>query len=147
MNQAVLMVLKEIVDWMQSPEGRAIPQVDGQPGRWMNKATELIHELEQFEKGEIITIKTTDLRATLEKIRALNQFKADAETDIGYLAETVYNLQNIGDPMKMLTKIMMGKLDLKALGLDIDRLQAISEKYAPATTAKLKALEESKPKK
>lgn len=30
--------LEEAIEWSESAQGRSIPQVDGQPGRWINHA-------------------------------------------------------------------------------------------------------------
>jgi len=44
-------ILREAVDWLQNtPEGRSVPQVNGQPGAWMNKAETALQSLSDLSK-------------------------------------------------------------------------------------------------
>lgn len=90
-------------------------------------------------------VRKEDLESWLAAIRESRQFKQEAETDIGWVAETIDRIQRVAaaNPMKILSKVMMGGQDkLKELGLDpanLERLEQIAAKYAPLTYARLKS--------
>jgi hypothetical protein len=88
-----------------------------------------------------VSISKFNLEWLTQQVKDFNQYKLDAEKDIGYLAEAVYNLQNISDPMKLVGKLLAGRLDVKGLGLDTDRMRQIAAKYAPVTYARLEEKE------
>lgn len=143
MSETAIDILKEAVQWLQNtPEGRAIAQVDGQPGSWMNKALTLIEINPQD-----VSISRQNLDWLTSQVKEYKQFRSDAEIDIGYLQESVWNLQNVGEPTKLIMKLISGRLDIRALGLDPDRLEAIAKKYAPAKYAELKQKEDEQSKK
>lgn len=91
-------------------------------------------------------VKADQLQAWLEKIKAHNALKSELETDIGYVAIALNNLTGIKNPMPLLMKLISGKITPAELGLDMDRIQAIAEKYAPVTCAKIKEDAEQKKK-
>lgn len=92
-------------------------------------------------------VKIVDLQKWLEQIKAFNKMKSELETDIGYVATALHNLTGIKNPMPTLMKLISGSLKPAELGLDMDRIQAIAEKYAPVTCAELKKKEAEKTKK
>ncbi len=86
-----------------------------------------------------VAVKKADLKKWLDTITELRAFKNDAENDIGWVVKSFYGVAVNGSPMKIISKLVMGKMDLKEI-IDPDRLKAIGEKYAPATMAELKNL-------
>ena len=90
-------------------------------------------------------VRKEDLESWLSAIKESRKFKEEAETDIGWVAETIDRIQRVAaaNPMKILSKVMMGGQDkLKELGLDpanLERLEQIAAKYAPLTYARLKS--------
>ncbi|MFZ1806886.1 MAG: hypothetical protein WBO10_01960 [Pyrinomonadaceae bacterium] len=89
-------------------------------------------EGEALAKEGYTLVKVTDLKWMRDKVKEGNQFKVDAENEIGWV---LANLHTIKDKLnfKTLTKLMAGQLDLKTLGIDMDRLEAIGKKFAPNT--------------
>jgi len=93
----------------------------------------------------ITVVRKEDLESWLSAIKESRQFKEQAETDIGWVAETIDRIQRVAaaNPIKILSKVMMGGQDkLKELGLDpanLERLEQIAAKYAPLTYARLKS--------
>lgn len=98
--------------------------------------------MQSAEDGAIVT--KAQLEAWLSKIKEYNQFKADAEVDIGYIAEALHNLTNLGNPGPLIMKLLSGNLKPEAMGLDVDKIVEIAKKYAPAKCAELAAKTEKK---
>ncbi len=84
-----------------------------------------------------VSVKKADLKKWLETINELKQFKTEAENDIGWVVRSFYSVAVNGSPMKLIGKLMMGKMELKEI-IDPDRLQQIGEKYAPQTMQELR---------
>lgn len=143
MSETAIDILKEAIQWLRDvEEDRARMAEESLPDApWMDKALTLI-EINPQE----VSISRQNLDWLTGQVRDYKQLKADAEIDIGYLQECVYNLQNLGDPMKLVMKLVSGKIDMKALGLDTDRLSAIAQKYAPAKFEELKERDAKKKK-
>lgn len=83
------------------------------------------------------------LEAWLNKIKEYNQFKAEAETDIGYIAEALHKLTNLGNPGPLVMKLLSGNLTPDKLGLDVDKIVTIAKKYAPLKCAELAKTEKA----
>lgn len=90
-----------------------------------------------IELEGMVSVTRVQLETWLEKIRAYNMLQIDLENDIGWISKAIDNIIHSSNPMKLVPKILMGKIDLKEIGLDEERLEAISRKYAPKTYEQL----------
>lgn len=91
-----------------------------------------------FDLTGKVVVSRDDLERWVARIREADQFKKDCEQDIGYVVDLFKSLEQTfsGNPLKMITKMATGKLDVAELGLDLKRLEAIGHKYAPLTMSK-----------
>lgn len=97
----------------------------------------------ELNENEIIVTKE-ELQGWLEKIKELNQLRADLENDIGWISKAIDNVIGSPNPLKLVPKILTGKINLKELGLDEERLEMISAKYAPAAHKEIQSKKKNK---
>lgn len=87
----------------------------------------------------LITVPKAQLEILINKSKELAQLRVDLENDIGWISKAIDNVMNSSNPLKLVPKILTGKISMKQLGLDDERLEQISAKYAPKAHAEIKA--------
>lgn len=172
-NQVTLGPLKPVDGWQPEPGQTLIHSKNGKQtvvmlvsleGNWQER---LFKHMSEYHNLTLVDTEMNDIKACiyplqlqedqaivnkdqlakwLEKIEAANKFRAEVATDIGHVVESIHNVvKNAGDnPMKLVQKLAMGKFDVKALGLDVEQLQAIGAKYAPDTVRRIQEEELNK---
>lgn len=88
---------------------------------------------------ETITVPKEQLEILINKSKELTQLRVDLENDIGWISKAIDSVMNSSNPLKLVPKILTGKISMKQLGLDDERLEQISAKYAPKAHAEIKA--------
>ncbi len=86
-----------------------------------------------------IAVPKAQLEILINRSKELTQLRSDLENDIGWISRAIDNIINSPNPLKLVPKIIMGKINMKELGLDDERLESISSKYAPKAHAEIQA--------